>query len=354
MGSGKFDFKGADAGDIAQWITSLGEKPYRVKQLRQWVFTRGVADFSQMTDISKSFRATLEQTSTVTALKVLAETRSSDGTMKFLFGLKDGHSVETVWIPDEDRATLCVSSQVGCKLKCGFCLTGHGGFQRNLSTAEIVDQLIQARLRVPGGRVTNIVLMGMGEPLDNYGNVLKAIRIITDEELALVGARKITLSTAGVVPGILKLAEDFPKIKLAVSLNAPTDEKREKIMPINKKYPINELMKALSKWPLPRGRRITFEYVMLGGFNDSDEDAKKLVAIARRIPSKINLIPFNPCPELGYQRPSDERIERFYHTLIDSHLTVFIRQSRGQDILAACGQLRESLEMTGPTGGPAE
>lgn len=333
--------------ETQQWLESLGEKPYRAKQMRAWIFMRGVADFSQMTDISKKFRETLPQIARVTKLEEAARSVSEDGTIKFLHRLEDGHTVESVWIPADDRATLCVSTQVGCKLGCRFCLTGKWGFIRDLSAAEIIDQLIAARLAVPGGRVTNVVLMGMGEPLDNYENVLRALNVWTEGDEGIIGARKITLSTAGLAPRIVDLAGDFPKVKLAVSLNAVTDDVRGQIMPINKKYPLKELFAALAKWPLPRGRRITFEYVMLSGVNDSDRDAEALCQLTRDIPSKINLIPFNECPGLPYKRPDEGRVEKFREILMKNNRTAIVRESRGRDILAACGQLREEKELKG-------
>lgn len=336
------DFKQVTAREAEEWMEAIGEKPYRARQVRSWIFSKGVSDFAQMTDLSKQFRETIAQKAVVTQITEIKRDVSTDGTIKFLFGLADGNTIESVYMPGADRVTLCISTQVGCKLNCKFCITGKNGFARNLSAAEIVDQLIQVKNRVPGGRVTNLVLMGMGEPLDNYDATLRALRIITEPELNLIGARKITLSTAGVVPGILKLAEDFPKVKLAVSLNSPTNEKRSQIMPINKKHPIESLMAALKKWPLPHGRRITFEYVMLGGFNDSDADAVELGKIARAVPSKINLIPYNPCSGLPFERPPTERVEKFRSVLIKSNHTVTVRESRGGDILASCGQLRQN------------
>lgn len=336
------DLKELTFPQTVSWLESLGEKKYRAKQIRSWVFQRGVADFEEMTDLSKQLRARLAESARVTKTRETARSTSSDGTMKFLFELEDGHHIESVWIPEEKRATLCVSTQVGCKLGCAFCLTGAGGFIRNLRAAEIVDQLIQARKLAPGEKVTNVVLMGMGEPLDNYENVLRALEVMTEEKEGLIGKRKVTLSTAGVVPGILKLAENMPKIKLAVSVNAATDEVRNRIMPINKKYPLKDLTAALAKWPLPPGRHITFEYVMLEGVNDSGDDARALSDLIGKLPVTVNLIPYNQCPGLPFRRPSDERVKTFWKTLKGMGRDVTIRESRGQDILAACGQLREN------------
>ncbi len=336
----KTDIKGLTSAETISFIQSLNEKPFRAKQIRQWVFDRGISDFSEMTNLSKTFRERLADTANVTELEEADRKVSSDGSIKFLFRLHDGKTIESVWMPEENRATLCVSTQVGCKLACGFCMTGEGGFERQLSTAEIVDQLIQARKLVPGGRVTNIVFMGMGEPLDNYDNVLQALKVLTEPDCGLMGARKITLSTAGVVPGILLLAKDFSKIKLAVSLNAADDATRNKLMPINKKHPIAELFWALKKWPLPKGRLLTLEYVLIAGINDSDDDAKKLSKLCSDMPVKINLIPYNSASGAQYKSPSKKRVDTFMKIASGRGLIVLPRASRGQDIMAACGQLR--------------
>lgn len=338
---GRVDLKGLTYAGTEGFFASIGEEPYRARQARSWIFEKGAASFAEMTDLSKGLRARLEKEARLTALAEAGRAVSSDGTAKFLFRLEDGSAVESVWIPEERRATLCVSTQVGCKLGCAFCLTGAGGFVRDLSAGEIVDQLVQARRLVPGGRVTNVVLMGMGEPLDNYGNVLAALRVMTEPEHGLIGARRVTLSTAGLAPGIERLARDYPKIKLAVSLNAPTGEVRNSIMPINRKYPLPVLMDALRKWPLPKGKNITFEYVLLAGVNDSAADAEAVDRLLGRLPAAINLIPYNPCPGLPFRRPHDEAVELFRRTLKGLGRDVTVRKSRGGDILAACGQLRE-------------
>lgn len=336
----KIDPKSLTSEEAITWMESLGEKPFRAKQIRKWIFERGVSDFSEMTDLSKSFREKLPQVSQVTELEEINRKTSSDGTVKFLYRLADGLSIESVWIPEEKRATLCISTQVGCKLDCGFCMTGQSGFRRNLTTAEIVDQFIQSKKRVPDGKITNIVYMGMGEPLDNYENTLHSLKIFTDDDIKLVGVRKITVSTAGIAPAIERLSKDFPKVTLAVSLNGADDATRLKTMPICKKYPMETLLSSLKKWPLPKGKLISFEYVLIAGVNDSDEQAQKLSRLGRLIPCKINLIPFNECDSLPYKRPSDNRIEKFMKIAMKDGLLVFPRTSRGEDILAACGQLR--------------
>ncbi len=338
----RIDLKQATAAQTAEFVSSLGEKQYKARQIRKWLFERGVSDFSRMTDLSKNFRALLAEKAKVTELKEDKRLESKDGTIKFLFRLADGLSVESVWIPEGKRRTLCVSTQVGCRLNCRFCLTGRDGFKRDLTAGEIIDQVVQARKRSPDKRVTNVVLMGMGEPLDNFENTLQALKVMTDSDFRLVGVRKITLSTAGVAPAIERLAKLFPKVKLAVSLNSCDDAVRNDLMPINKKYPLKYLASTLSGYPLPKGRKITIEYVLLSGVNDSDEAAGELDLFARRFPSKINLIPYNPCPGVPYESPERSTVDRFARILLDRGHSVFIRESRGRDIMAACGQLRES------------
>jgi len=333
------DIKEITFDETAHFIKKMGEKPFRASQIRSWVFEKGARSFDEMTNLSRSLRERLSAEATITSLVEEKRSASSDGTEKFLFRLHDGEIIESVWIPEEKRATLCISTQVGCKLDCRFCLTGAGGFRRNLSTGAIVDQLLKVRSVVEEGRVSNIVLMGMGEPLDNYDAVAQALRIFSEPQTALIGARKITLSTSGLAPAIERLAHDFPKIKLAVSLNASHDASRNRLMPINKKYPLARLMDALRQWPLPEGKRITLEYVLLAGINDSDDDAERLHALTASLPSKINLIPFNEAPDLPYKTPSHERVAAFKKILTDKNRTALIRTSRGRDILAACGQL---------------
>jgi len=329
---------------MQDFIKSTGEKPFRAGQIRKWLFESGVSDFNEMTNLSKSLRARLDKIAMVTELKEEMRLESEDGTLKFVYKLDDGLFIESVLIPEGKRMTLCVSTQVGCKLNCKFCLTGLTGFKRNLTAGEIVDQVIKSRERADGARVTNVVLMGMGEPLDNFKNTVQALKIMTDTDFRLVGVRKITLSTAGVAPGIDLLAQEFPKVKLAVSLNTCDDAVRDNMMPINKKYPLKTLASALARFPLPKGRRITIEYVMIKDVNDSNQDAEKLKQFAFKFPSKINLIPFNECHEIPYARPSRRAIERFADTLIAGGHSVFIRESRGRDIMAACGQLRQTAE----------
>jgi len=340
----RIDLKQLTSEQTLDFIKNVGEKPFRAGQIRKWLFESGVSDFNKMTNLSKSLRSRLNEIAMVTDLKEEISLESEDGTLKFLYRLDDGLFIESVLIPDGKRMTLCVSTQVGCKLNCRFCLTGLAGFKRDLTAGEIVDQVIKARGKADGGRVTNVVLMGMGEPLDNFKNTVQALKIMTDPDFRLVGVRKITLSTAGVAPGIDLLAQEFPKVKLAVSLNSCDDAVRDDMMPINKKYPLKTLASSLARFPLPKGRRITIEYVIISGVNDSDEDAEKLKRFAFKFPSKINLIPYNECQEISYARPSRRVVERFADILISGGHSVFIRESRGSDIMAACGQLRKTAK----------
>ena len=330
-------------------LAELGCKPYRAGQLFAWIYSKGAQSFDEMTDIARSERLLLSTRFDLASLSLLRQELSSDGTRKFLFALEDGHTVESVLIPDEDRQTLCISSQVGCAQGCRFCITGGGGFQRNLMAYEITDQVVRVEQILSGGKldtaygrhITNIVLMGMGEPLANFDEVVKALSIITGEKGLGFSPRRVTLSTAGLVPEIEKLGKSGIKVNLAVSLNATTDEVRDRIMPVNKRYPIRELLAACRRYPLEPRRRITFEYVMLRGVNDSPEDALRLTRLLRGIKAKVNLIPYNPSRESEFGRPNDATVRRFQQLLQDHDYTVLIRESRGRDIAAACGQLRE-------------
>jgi len=338
----RVDLKGLSPEELQAFISTLGKERYRTKQLLAWIYGRGVASFEDMTDLSRKFRQELEACARVSQLTEVLRTPSSDGkAVKFLFALSDGLRVESVLMFERDRRTLCVSSQVGCPLDCSFCATGKMGLLRNLTAAEIVDQVISVRreLVAAGDDLTNIVLMGMGEPLLNYDAVVRAVRLVGLEMGPCLSAKKVTLSTAGHVPGILRLAEDGLKVGLAVSLNATLDDLRARIMPINRKWPIADLLDAVRRYVRRIGRRVTFEYVLLAGENDADADADRLVALVRGIPCKINLIPYNPIPGLGHQRPSQARIDAFADRLRAGHLTVNVRYSKGDDIAAACGQL---------------
>jgi len=330
--------------ELKEKLADLGLKTYRAGQIFSWIYQQHAVSFDEMTNIAKAERQHLAMVFAIAAPAILFVERSSDGTRKFLFGLGDGHTVESVLIPDEDRQTLCISSQVGCRQACRFCLTAQSGFIRDLKAHEITDQVLEVSrvLRKEGSRgITNIVLMGMGEPLANFAEVARALRTITSDRGLGVSPRRVTVSTSGLVPEIDKLGASGLKVNLAVSLNATTDAVRDRIMPVNKRYPIRELLAACRRFPLEPRRRITFEYVLLKKVNDSPEDALRLAKLLRGIKCKVNLIPFNPFPGSEFQRPDDAAVRRFQQVLLDHHYTAPVRESRGRDISAACGQLRE-------------
>src|SRR5579871_3427136 len=332
---------------LAEEMTAFGAEPFRARQLWHWIYHRGATSFDRMTSLSKAFRASLAERYTVARPAVSRALASVDGTQKWLLRFADGQEVESVHIPEDDRGTLCVSSQVGCTLTCKFCHTGTQRLVRNLESAEIVGQVMLARDALgewpspPEDRqITNIVLMGMGEPLYNYDNVAKAVKIIMDGEGLSVSKRKITLSTAGVVPMMARCGEELG-VNLAISLHAVTDELRDVLVPLNKKYPIAELLDACRTYPgSSNARRITFEYVMLKGVNDSPAEARELVRLLRGIPAKVNLIPFNPWPGAPYQCSSDRAIAAFSDIVFAAGYSAPVRTPRGRDILAACGQLK--------------
>lgn len=347
MSETKLNLLGLDKKGLAAFLTSIGEKPFRAQQLLQWIHARSLSDFSQMTNISKSLREQLAEKCMVQAPKLLSEHTASDGTRKWLFEVAGGGAIETVYIPEPERATLCISSQVGCALNCRFCHTAQQGFQRNLSAAEIVGQLwyavkvLKAEGNVKGfdRAITNVVFMGMGEPLLNFDNVIIAINIMLDDLAYGLSKRRVTVSTSGVVPAIDKLAE-LTDVALAVSLHAPNDPLRTELVPINKKYPIEELLAACKRYLKDDARRrITMEYVMLAGVNDQPSHARELARILRQVPSKVNLIPFNPFVGTHYQRSDAQTIKRFQDILMQAGLIATTRKTRGDDIDAACGQL---------------
>jgi 23S rRNA (adenine2503-C2)-methyltransferase len=349
--TGRRNLIGLTREELTEAVTQLGEPAFRARQLWTWLYDKGETDFEKMSSLSKSFRAKLAESCQVARPTVTTAQRSLDGTRKWLLQFEDRQQVEAVHIPDDERGTLCVSSQVGCTLTCRFCHTGTQRLVRNLGPAEIVGQVLLAKDHFgewPASRperdITNLVFMGMGEPLYNYENVAKAIRIIKDGEGLGISKRKITLSTAGVVPMMQRCGEELG-VNLAVSLHAVIDEIRDVIVPLNKKYPIAELMQACRSYPgVHNARRITFEYVMLRDVNDSDADAKGLVHLLKDIPAKTNLIPFNPWPGAPYECSLPERIERFARILNDAGLAAPVRTPRGQDIYAACGQLKSASQ----------
>ena len=335
---------GLPRGELQGFFASLGEKPFRAAQVLKWIHHRHTASFGAMTDLGKPLRARLDAVAEVRAPEAMADRISSDGTRKWLFEVGAGNCVETVYIPDGDRGTLCVSSQVGCALNCTFCATAQQGFNRNLRSAEIVGQLWAAsRILADSGHsgpdITNVVLMGMGEPLLNFDNVAAALDLMLDDLGFGLARKRVTLSTAGVVPGIRALARRCP-VSLAVSLHAPDDALRDVLVPINRKYPIDTLLAACREFAgaLPR-QKITFEYVMLDGINDTPEHARRLARRLADVPAKVNLIPFNPFPDTRYRRSPDTTIDRFREVLMAAGVMTITRKTRGGDIDAACGQL---------------
>ncbi|MBI3994371.1 MAG: 23S rRNA (adenine(2503)-C(2))-methyltransferase RlmN [Nitrospirae bacterium] len=341
------------------FVKDLGWPKYRAQQVRDWIYQKRISRIDEMTNLSKSDRALLESRAVLGEIEPGLRQQSADGTQKFLFRLSDGQEIESVLIPEEDRNTLCISTQVGCTLDCTFCLTGTMGLVRNLKAHEIVDQVLwvqrdmesEVKQDLPErttGRaslLTNVVLMGMGEPLANYREVTEALRRLTHPKMVGLAPRRITLSTSGLVPQIKKFGESGLNVNLAVSLNATTNAVRDRIMPvINRQFPLETLLRACRNYPLPPRRRIFFEYVLLKGVNDSEEDARRLLRLVKGIPCKVNLIPFNDYPGAPFSRPGEETVLRFQKILIEGGLTAFIRKSRGRDILAACGQLRTATE----------
>jgi len=338
-----------DRAALEAFFARNGEKAFRASQVLKWIHQQGVDDFAQMTNLSKALRLRLEDIAVVEVPEVITMQASSDGTRKWLLRLADGNAIETVFIPEGDRGTLCVSSQVGCSLSCSFCSTARQGYNRNLTTAEIIAQVWVANreLGFQAGDdrvISNVVMMGMGEPLLNFDNVVAAMRIMMDDFGYGLSKRRITLSTAGVVPALERL-RDTCDVSLAVSLHATRDELRDELVPINRKYPIAELLDACRDYVVNAlRRRITFEYVMLAGINDSDEDARQLVALLHDVPSKVNLIPFNPFPDSPYKSSSRTVINRFRDIIMAGGIVTVTRKTRGEDIDAACGQLAGKIK----------
>ena len=325
--------------ELEMWVKQEGEPAYRARQLLKWLYSQNVEDFQVMTDLSKDFRSWLAENARISLVEREKVLTDVDGTRKLLLRLQDGEHIESVLIDEGERLTLCLSSQVGCAYGCRFCLTGQAGFRRDLTAGEIVDQICAARREISAGeRLTNLVFMGMGEPLANLAQVIKALEIITSDRGLNFSTRKITLSTVGLIPEMLTLSSLFP-IKLAVSLHAADNETRSRVMPINKRYPLEDLLEACRNLELPRRNRITFEYLLLGGVNDSQEAARKLTKILRGLRAKINLISFNEYPGAKFKAPSPSSVEKFQKILQDEHFTATLRQSRGAGIMAACGQL---------------
>jgi 23S rRNA (adenine2503-C2)-methyltransferase len=342
--SQQINLLGLDRSALQEYFVALGVKEFHARQVLKWVYQRGVTDFSKMTDLGLSLRQTLSERAMLALPEKAGEQISEDGTWKWLFRLEDGNCIETVFIPEDDRGTLCVSSQVGCTLNCTFCATARQGFSRNLQASEIIGQLwLAGRLLADAGygprAVTNVVMMGMGEPLLNYDAVVSAIRLMLDDLSFGLSRRRVTLSTAGVVPAIDRLAKDCP-VSLAVSLHAVEDDIRDQLVPLNRKYPIDQLLHACRRFlNNDSRRRITFEYVMLDGINDSTDHARKLVRLLRDIPAKVNLIPFNSVEGIAYDCSPKLVIDRFREEVLAGGLMTITRRTRGADIAAACGQL---------------
>ena len=336
----RLDLGGLELHDVEEAFVRLGHPRFHARQVFQWIHKRGVTDFAQMSDLSRDLRAQLDAQFAILTPQVIRKERSVDGTTKFLLRLGDGKEIESVYIPDTPAQTFCISSQVGCAMKCGFCLTGKMGIDRNLTSGEIVGQVrvLARELNMLETRF-NIVLMGMGEPLHNYENTMRALRILNDEHGLAMNPRRITLSTVGVLPNLERLATEPVMPNLAISLHATTEDQRDLLVPINRKYGLKELLDACRRFPVKRRERITFEYVMLEDVNDSPEDARRLVRLLHGIRGKINLLPLNEAAGIPYRRPSDERVNRFAKILADHGMTVSVRKSRGRDIRAACGQL---------------
>ena len=342
---GRADLKGRSLPELEEIVLSWGEQRYRARQLMLWLYHKRAGSFEQMTDLSKAFRSTLDDLAYISSLSILAKEESQlDGTTKYLFELGDGERVESVLMFDSGRVTCCVSTQIGCAQGCAFCATGASGFVRNLIASEIVNQIMAIETDIGGvdgvKSVTNVVLMGMGEPFANYDESIKAARLMNASEGLMIAARKITFSTSGLVPQIRQFTLEGMQMGLAVSLNATTDEMRSRLMPVNRVYPISEVLSACKEWALAINRWLTVEYVLIRDVNDTLTDANRLCKLLHGIPSKVNLIAYNPVDGLPFRRSQPDRIEGFRQRLADAHFVTPIRASRGADISAACGQLK--------------
>ncbi|QJA05402.1 23S rRNA (adenine(2503)-C(2))-methyltransferase RlmN [Thermosulfurimonas marina] len=336
--------------ELEAFFEGLGEPSFRGRQVFRWLVRPEVEDFSRMTDLPKALREKLSQEATIALPRLLERKLSTDGTAKLAVGLLDGEVVECVLIPERDHYTLCLSTQVGCAMGCRFCLTGRMGFRRNLSPGEIVSQVLLARrfmeeAGIQDKPLRNLVFMGMGEPLANYRNLVKALKILTHPQGFHFARKRTTVSTVGLVPQMRALAEEYP-VALAISLHAPENELRARLIPATRRYPLEEILAACRSYPLRRGARLTVEYVLLEGINDHPWQARKLVEILRGIPVKVNLIPFNPHPELPFKRPSEARVRRFQEAILSEGVVATVRKSKGLDIGAACGQLRAELALS--------
>jgi len=339
--SQKIDLKNLSPSELEDFIRSFGKERYRSLQILRWLYQKGAHSIDEMTNLSKGFRQELNEVSFIATLHPLHMEQAKDGTKKFLFQLDDGNRIESVLIPDNKRLTLCLSTQVGCALGCRFCLTGKTGWKRDLTVSEIANQILAVRETLTDKTsITNVVLMGMGEPLANYKNTLKAIELMTHSDAFKLSSRRITLSTVGLLPELEQLSKEKISFRLAISLNASDEETRSYLMPLNRRYPLKRVLEVCRNFPLRPRTRITFEYVLLEGINDSPQDAKRLLKILRGIPSKINLIPLNEAPGIPFKRPLDEKVREFQQVLMDGGLTAIVRVGKGAEISAACGQLQ--------------
>jgi len=339
--SEKIDLKNLSPSELIEFLGSFGKERYRSVQILRWLYQKGAQSFDEMTNLSKRFRHELNQVSFISTFHLLRVEQARDGTKKFLFQLEDGNRIESVLIPDKTRLTLCLSTQVGCAFGCQFCLTGKIGWKRDLMVSEILNQILVVRKKLPEkSSITNIVLMGMGEPLANYKNTLKAIELMHHPDAFKFSSRRITLSTVGLLPELERLSKEKISFRLAISLNASEEETRSYLMPVSRRYPLNKLLALCKNFPLRPRNRITFEYVMVEGINDSSQDAKRLLRILKGIPSKINLIPLNEAPGIPFKRPLEEKVIQFQEILMEGGLTAIVRTSKGREISAACGQLQ--------------
>jgi 23S rRNA (adenine2503-C2)-methyltransferase len=342
--SEKIDLKNLTFQELKDFITSFGKERYRSLQILRWLYQKDVHSIDEMTNLSKKFRQSLSEISFISNLHPLHVEEAKDGTKKFLFQLTDGNRIESVLIPDKKRLTLCLSTQVGCALGCRFCLTGKMGWKRDLMVSEILNQILAVRETLTDKTsITNVVLMGMGEPLANYKNTTKAIELMTNPDAFKFSSRRITLSTVGLLPELEQLAKEKISFRLAISLNASDEETRSYLMPINRRYPLKKVLEACRNFPLRPRTRITFEYVLVEGVNDSSQDAKRLLKILSGIPSKVNLIPLNEAPGIPFKRPSEKKIKQFQEILMEGGLTAIVRASKGTEISAACGQLQGKI-----------
>ena len=337
----KIDLRNLSLSKLKDFMSSFGKERYRTVQILRWLYQKGAHSIDEMTNLSKTFRRELNGVSFISTLDPLHVEQAKDGTKKFLFQLKDANRIESVLIPDKSRLTLCVSSQVGCGFGCRFCLTGKMGWKRDLTISEILNQILAVQRTLKDKvSITNIVLMGMGEPLANYTNTVNAIELMTNPDAFKFSSRRVTLSTAGLLPELERLSKEKISFRLAVSLNAADEEIRSDLMPINRRYPLRKLLEACRNFPLRPRARITFEYVLVEGINDSTQDARKLLRLLRGIPSKINLIPLNEAPGIPFKRPSEETVREFQEILMKGGIIAIVRGSKGAEISAACGQLQ--------------